>query len=297
MDMIDTIIKEKAYGKLNLSLDVLGKREDGYHEMLMVMQTISLHDDVTVTVTGGTGKISVSTNKHFLPNNEKNLGYKAAQIFMTELGINNIDVGIKIMKHIPVCAGMGGGSSDAAAVLRAMKRATGVTLTAQDLLRLGAKIGSDIPFCIYGGTAIARGRGTEIENIRNLFDCGIVAVKPFFSVSTPALFNKIDSVKVMIHPDTEGLVAAIESGSLCETARRCFNVFEEALTGKEAATVRSAKDMLLNEGAECACMTGTGSAVFGIFETHEGAKAAGEVLGREFKECFVATPVEKASEI
>lgn len=286
-------IREKAYAKLNLSLDVLGKRDDGYHEMLMIMQTISLYDDISVSVSEGTGRIEVSTNKHFLPNNEKNLGYKAAQVFLDGCGISDVDVKVTIEKRIPVCAGMGGGSSDAAAVLRALNKATNKKLGPDKMLSLAEKIGSDVPFCVYGGTAVASGRGTEIQNIADIFDCGIVAVKPFFSVSTPALFSKIDGVKVMVHPDTEGLISAINSGSYDETVRRCFNVFEDALAAKELGIVQGAKDMLLNEGASCASMTGTGSAVFGIFKTHELAKAAFEALSREFKECYVSKPVGK----
>lgn len=291
--MNEVKIKEKAYAKLNLSLDVLGKRDDGYHEMLMIMQTISLCDDISVTISEGTGKISVSTNKHFLPNNEKNLGYKAAQVFMEGCGLNDIDVKITIDKRIPVCAGMGGGSSDAAAVLRALNKAADTKLESEKMLGFAEKIGSDVPFCVYGGTAIASGRGTEIQNIEDMFDCGIVVVKPFFSVSTPALFAKIDGVKVMIHPDTDGLVAAINCGSYDETVRRCFNVFEDALASKEQGIVHSAKDMLLNEGASCASMTGTGSAVFGIFKTMELAQSAYDVLSKEYRECYISNPVGK----
>lgn len=291
--MNEVKIKEKAYAKLNLSLDVLGKRDDGYHEMLMIMQTISLCDDISVTISEGTGKISVSTNKHFLPNNEKNLGYKAAQVFMEGCGLNDIDVKITIDKRIPVCAGMGGGSSDAAAVLRALNKAADTKLESDKMLGFAEKIGSDVPFCVYGGTAIASGRGTEIQNIEDMFDCGIVVVKPFFSVSTPALFAKVDGVKVMIHPDTDGLVAAINCGSYDETVRRCFNVFEDALASKEQGIVHSAKDMLLNEGASCASMTGTGSAVFGIFKTMELAQSAYDVLSKEYRECYISNPVGK----
>jgi 4-diphosphocytidyl-2-C-methyl-D-erythritol kinase len=286
-------ITENAYAKLNLSLDVLGKRDDGYHEMLMIMQTISLCDRIKLTIEDGDGTISVSTNRSYLPNNEKNLGFKAASVFLSQQGIDNVNVSIDIEKHTPVCAGMGGGSSDAAAVLRALNRGLNTNLSCEELCRMAELVGSDVPFCVKGGTALAKGRGTEIEEIADLFDCGIVAVKPYFSVSTPALFSKIDSVKVMVHPDTQGLIKAIEENNFDEAVRRCFNVFEDALAFKEKHTVQSAKDALLTHGASCACMTGTGSAVFGIFKDYELAQNAYAELSKEYEECFLTKPVGK----
>lgn len=286
-------ITESAYAKLNLSLDVLGKRDDGYHNMLMVMQSISLHDNIHITLEDGDGRITVSTDKTYLPNNEKNLGYKAAGIFFNECGIKDVNASINIEKHIPVCAGMGGGSSDAAAVLRALNHALKTGLSDYELCRLAEMVGSDVPFCVGGGTALAKGRGTDIEELPELPQCGIVVVKPYFSVSTPMLFSKIDSVKVMVHPDTDGLIKAIAENNFDEIVRRCFNVFEDALAYKERHTVQTAKDSLLTNGASCACMTGTGSAVFGIFKTFELAKSAYAVLSKEYEECFLAEPVAK----
>lgn len=290
---MDITLKESAYSKLNLSLDVLGKRDDGYHEMLMVMQSISLCDDILVRVKDGDGRITVSTDKSFLPNNEKNLGYAAAKVFQDATGIKDVDVQLRIRKHVPVCAGMGGGSSDAAAVLRAMNRAFGNRYSVQELTALSERIGSDVPFCVSGGTMLALGRGTQFKELQAMPDCFFVIIKPTFSISTPALFAKIDSAKVRERPDTEGIMAAIESGNIAELSRRCFNVFEDALQPKERGIVNEAKNALISHGALGACMTGTGSAVFGIFGDKKAADEALRAVSADYKECYEASPVKK----
>lgn len=286
-------ITEKAYAKLNLTLDVVGLLPNGYHEMLMVMQSVSLWDDVTVTTAPGIGKISVTTNRSYLPNNEKNLGYVAAKKYMEACGVEDSDVMLKLHKRIPVCAGMGGGSSDAAAVLRAMNALNGGRLTVKELETLSESIGSDVAFCVAGGTALAKGTGTELVPVAPMPDCGIAIIKPRFSVSTPKLFAALDSVRVNMHPDTDGLLKAIPDGDLPNVARRCFNIFESILPTKEADIVNGAKAALLNEGALGACMTGTGSAVFGLFSAVNDARRACDALSKNYQECFWARPVKR----
>ena len=289
--MKNITLRESAFSKLNLSLDVLGKRDDGYHEMLMVMQTISLCDEISIRITDGTGRISVTTDKAFLPNNEKNLGYAAAKVFLDAADIKNADVSIRIKKNVPVCAGMGGGSSDAAAVMRALNRALDAGFSVPELMKLSEKVGSDVPFCVKGGTMLATGRGTEFRELPAMPDCRFVVVKPAFSVSTPALFGKIDSAKVRVRPDTDGIIAAIDGGDIASLARRCFNVFEDALSPKERNTVNEVKNALISQGALGACMTGTGSAVFGVFAGDDDAGAAYKALSADYKELYIASPV------
>lgn len=284
------IVKEEAQAKLNLTLDVVGLLPNGYHEMLMVMQSISLCDEVTISTKPGDGKINVSTNRSYLPNNEKNLAYIAAKKYMERAEVTDMDVIISLYKRIPVCAGMGGGSSDAAAVLRAMNRLCGDALTVDELCELGADIGSDVPFCVRGGTVLAKGSGTEMEELTPMMDCGIVVLKPRFSVSTPKLFAELDRVKICARPDTEGVLRSLESGCLRELARRCFNIFETVLPQREADVVAGVKDDLISAGAIGACMTGTGSAVFGLFPTVEEAERAYGSLCKRYKECFLAVP-------
>lgn len=294
--MLTQTIREKAYGKLNLSLDVLGKRPDGYHEMLMLMQSVSLCDDVTILISEGDGKIGASTNRSYIPNTDKNLGFKAAKVFLTELGIDNRDVSISIKKRVPVCAGMGGGSSDAAAVIRGLNRALKTGLSFEEMRRLAGMVDSDAPFCVQGGTSLATGRGTEFTLVEPIPNCAFAIVKPRFSISTPALFSKLDSVKVKARPDTEGMLDAIRDGDLHGMARRCFNVFEAALSQRERDTVEKAKESLVNLGALGASMTGTGSAVYGIFQTERDAIAAEKELSHTFRECYVALPAPAFTE-
>ena len=284
-------VTEKAYAKVNLSLDVLGKRPDGYHDMKLIFQSVSLHDDVTLKLTSGSGNISVETDKEFIPGGEKNLGYSACRAFFRAAGISNVDVSLSIVKRIPVCAGLGGGSSDAAAVLRALNRALEAGLSPEELRRAAKTVDSDSAFCVSGGTALGCGRGTELKRLKPLMDCGIVILKPSFSVSTPALFSRLDSVRVRVRPDTDGLISAIEAGDYTGTARRVFNVFEEALPPAEKRTVEEAKSLLYDLGADSAAMTGTGSAVFGLFSHKELGRKAAETAQNKAFEAFFTEPV------
>lgn len=279
---------EKAYAKLNISLDVLAKRPDGYHDMRMVMQSVSLCDQLRVTLRDD-GEIHVSTNLRFLPNDERNIAAKAAHAFFAKLGGKSPGVDITIVKHIPVRAGMGGGSSDGAAVLRALNRLTGKPFSRFELEDMGAQLGSDIPFCVAGGTALAEGRGEKLTALPPFPGCRFVIVKPGFSVSTPELFAKLDLVSVKYRPDTQGILAALDGGTLGEICRRMYNVFEAALPPRQGE-VAQIKSGLLDCGALGAVMTGTGSAVFGVFDDPQRALAAKGLFTRRFKEVFIAEP-------
>lgn len=280
-------LTEYAYAKINLSLDVLEKRGDGYHEMKMLMQTASLCDDINIAISDGHGNISVTTNRRYLPSDSRNIAWKAASLFISELNIRNYDISIDIKKRIPVCAGLGGGSADGAAVLRGLDRIFGASLGFLKLEALGERLGSDVPFCIAGGTSLAYGRGELIEPLSPMPDCHIVICKPAFAVSTPELFKKIDSVKLRLHPDTEGMISAIEEKNLPGIAHRLYNVFEDA--GMERyEEILSIKNSLYDSGALGSVMSGTGSAVYGIFDCREKAENAFSSLSAVYEECFLA---------
>lgn len=282
-------VEEKAYAKLNISLDVGNRREDGYHEMTMVMQSISLADTVTVTL-NDTGKLRAKTSLPFIPGDERNLAVKAALCYLAAIGQEGQGALIEIQKNVPVGAGMGGGSSDAAAVLRALNRLFGHALTTAELEALSCKVGSDVAFCVAGGTALATGRGEKLEPLPPLPDCAFVVCKPSFSVSTPELFRKLDQLPLRRHPDTAGLLTAIREGQLNQVCRRMYNVFED-VDDRRMRTVADIKSRLLDAGALGAVMTGTGSAVFGVFSPGQALEGVCAPLRREYGFCESAVCV------
>lgn len=271
--------EEKAYAKLNISLDVRGKRDDGYHDMVMVMQTVSLSDTVKISPSDKAG-IHARCNIPFIPTDERNLAVKAAMLFCSRAGVKDPSLDIDIRKEIPVGAGLAGGSSDAAAVLRGLNRLFLYPLSAEQLMALAGDTGSDVPFCLAGGTMLATGRGEILEKLPAMPPCLYVICKPSFSVSTPELFRKLDSVKLKRHPDTAGIREALEAGDLRGISRRMYNVFEDC-RDRRLRTVTEMKSVLLDCNALGAVMTGTGSAVFGIFEDRtEAEKAAAELRNK-----------------
>lgn len=282
-------VHEKAYAKLNISLDVGKRREDGFHEMTMVMQSISLADAVTVTL-NDTGKVCARTSLPFIPGDERNLAVKAALCYLEAIGRQGQGALIEIQKAVPVGAGMGGGSSDAAAVLRAMNALFDHALSTGELERLSCSVGSDVAFCVAGGTALATGRGEKLEALPALPDCAFVVCKPEFSISTPELFRKLDQMPLRRHPDTAGLMAAIREGQLGQVCRRMYNVFED-VDDRRMRTVADIKSRLLDAGALGAVMTGTGSAVFGVFAPGQALEGVCAPLRREYGFCESAVCV------
>ena len=254
-------ITVQAPAKLNLTLDVLGRRADGYHDLKMVMQSITLADRLTLRP-GQTPGIQVSSSFHFLPTGEKNLAGKAAVCFYQALGRPARDLDIAITKHVPVCAGMAGGSSDAAAVLRALNQLEGSPFSPEELAHVGEGVGSDVPYCVLGCTALAQGRGEVLTPLSPLPHCWVVACKPDFPVSTPELFARIDSCRIRRRPDADGLMAALDQGDLMEVARRMYNVFEDVLPERQLARVADIKNTLIQQGALGANMSGTGPTAF-----------------------------------
>lgn len=282
-------IREKAYAKLNISLDVMAKRPDGYHDMLMVMQTVSLWDDVQITL-NDEGRFSASSNLRFIPGDERNLAVKAAMCYLAAAGEQGKGAHIAMQKRIPVGAGMAGGSADAAAVLKALEQHFQGRLGREKLMELAAEVGSDVPFCVMGGTALAEGRGEILSPLPPMPDCFFVICKPEFSISTPELFKKLDSANSRRHPDTAGIIQALEKGELRQICRRMYNVFED-VDDRRMRIVSQIKGQLLDNGALSAMMTGTGSAVFGVFDDEDSARAAAKVMKKLCVFCTVARPV------
>ena len=284
-------VQEYAYAKLNLTLDVTAKRDDGYHDMLMVMQTVSVTDSIVLEQTGEKG-IRASSNFRYIPTDERNLAVRAAGAYLDAVGEEKNGILIRMDKSIPVGAGMAGGSADAAAVLRGMNRLHGNRMNRRELEKLGEQVGSDGAFCVAGGTALARGRGEVLEDLIPMPDCAIVVCKPGFSISTPELFRKLDQIGLRTHPDTAGMLSALESGNLKEISMRMFNVFEE-VDDRRMRSEAEIKHVLLDYGALGAVMTGTGSAVFGVFSDDAAAETCAAHLRSEYKFCHVARPVKR----
>ena len=275
----------KAYAKLNLSLDITGKRDDGYHELIMIMQSVALSDSVALALIPASEGVQSHSNLRYIPNDERNLAVKAANAFFRETGIQS-GVSINIKKNIPVGSGMAGGSTDAAAVLRGLNRMFSYRLNRKELEELGATIGSDVPFCIAGGTQLATGRGEILEDLSPLPDCSIVICKPSFSISTPELYRQIDDTEIAHHPDTARLRAALEKQDLKDLAENMYNVFEETPLD-QFETIRSIRKELMEHGALGSMMTGSGSAVFGIYDDAGKAKSAEQALRQTYRFCFM----------
>jgi len=278
----------KAHAKLNLTLDILRKREDGYHDLQMVMQSISLCDELTVTPAEGEG--AMTTNLSYLPADGRNLAQLAAAAFREATGLGG-EVDIAIEKNIPVCAGLGGGSSDAAAVLHAMNGLTGAGLSVTELAKIGERVGSDVPYCVMGGTALAEGRGELLTPLPPLPHCWVAVCKPSFPVSTPQLFSRVDVRKIVRRPDTAGLLAALEAGDLTGVARRMYNVFEDVMEPRRRGEIESIKAAMIDCGALGASMSGSGPTVFGLFACREEAQAACGRLGELYKNVFLSETV------
>ena len=280
-----------APAKVNLTLDILRRRPDGYHDLRMVMQSISLGDTVTVRTGTGTGEIVVHAGRDDLPSGPENIAWKAAAEFFCAAGISNAGVEIDIEKNIPFAAGMAGGSADGAAVLKGLRDLLCPAMTDVELEVIGLQVGSDVPFCIRGGTALAEGRGEVLTELPSLPPCWLTVCKPDFGLSTPALFGRIRIPELRVRPDHAAVIAALTAGNLHGVARQMCNVFEEVLTPQEAYHISRIRETMLAGGALNAVMTGSGPAVFGIFETETAAQTAAEALRGEYAQTFTARPL------
>jgi 4-diphosphocytidyl-2-C-methyl-D-erythritol kinase len=271
-------VKEKAYSKINLFLDVTGKREDGFHDVVTVMHSLSLSDDITVCANAGAGRIRVLLDgNNRLPTDSKNLAYLAAKVFMDTAGIKS-DITIKLNKKIPVSAGLAGGSSDAAAVLRAMNKLFKRPLTDKLLLEVAARLGSDVPFCLIGGTALCFGRGEKIERLPSNLKLHCVVAIGDEHVSTPVAYAALDklysdfdgTVTTKVGTCREDILASVKEGQI---KSGIFNIFEDAVL-PICPIAAEIKDKMYELGASHALMSGSGPSVYGIFENEDVARAA-----------------------
>ena len=284
-----TTLLEPAFAKINLTLDVLGKRPDGYHDLKSIMQTISLRDDIRLEVgTGDPWKLECDVEG--IPCDETNLAWKAAKIYCDTLKKDPDGLNIHMTKRIPVEAGLGGGSADAAAVLRALNRHFCAPLSIMALAELGAQVGSDVPFCVIGGTAMVEGRGERIRKLPAMPECIFVVVKPDFSVSTPELYRKLDETAIARRPDQNAMEAALLSGDIGRVANHLDNVFDPVVTA-DHLELNYIKSIMMSYGAYGAQMTGSGSAVYGLFDSFEYAAVACTMLKDNYPQVFIAKTV------
>ncbi len=261
----------KALAKINLGLDVIRRREDGYHEVKMIMQTIQLYDRIVMRKRRES-KIQVKTNLFYLPENENNLVYKAAKLLIEEFKIQQ-GVQIDLQKFIPVAAGMAGGSSDAAAVLYGMNRMFHLGLSLEELMERGVKIGADVPYCLMRGTALAEGIGEQLTKLSPVPQCKILIAKPAISVSTKFVYENLKLDENTVHPDIDLLIQDIETKNLADMAAHMGNVLE-SVTIPNYPVIAQIKEQMIKDGALNAMMSGSGPTVFGIFDDKEKAEVA-----------------------
>ena len=287
-------IRLRARAKINLTLDVTGKREDGYHELRTIMQTVNLQDGIYMKKIDKP-VIRVKSNWEWLPTDERNLAYRGAQLMRDTFGIQE-GVFIELQKHIPVAAGLAGGSADCAAVLVGMNRLFGLRQSRETLMKMAAKLGSDIPYCILRGTALAEGIGDVITPVAHPFPpCFLVLVKPAFSVSTAYVYQHLRLDEIKVHPNTEEMLRAISRGDLHTIAHELCNVLETVTIPKHPQ-IGEIKDRMKALGALGTLMSGSGPTVFGLFDKEEIALSAAGILKQEFgiKDVFVTETFHNA---
>lgn len=284
----------RAFAKINLGLDILRKREDGYHEVRMIMQTIQMYDVLEMKKVKKPG-ISLSVNYPYIPSDERNLVYKAAKLLMDEFQVKE-GVDICLEKFIPVAAGMAGGSSDAAAAMVGINHLFKLGLSEKDLMDRAVNIGADVPYCIMRGTALAEGIGEKLTRIAQVPDCYVLIGKPGIGVSTKTAYESLQLDKIQSHPDIDGMIRDIENGNLLAMTDKMGNVFESGIIEKYPV-IGEIKDLMEANGALKAMMSGSGPTVFGIFDDREKMEAAAAVLRQSnLAKTVFATEVTKVRE-
>ena len=266
----------EAHAKINLALDVLRRREDGYHEVRMIMQTISLCDVVELEVGVGKSTVSLSNSTSSLPTDDRNLAVRAAKLLMEEFDIRE-NLQIRLTKRIPVAAGLAGGSADAAAVLRGMNHLFDLGLSREELMARGARLGADVPFCVMGGTALAEGIGEKLTELPDMPGCSLVIAKPGVEVSTEFVYTNLKLQDLPGHPDVDGMIKAIREQNFAGVAGRLDNVLE-TVTCPRHPEIERIKDRMRSQGAAGVLMSGSGPTVFGLFEDAEAAAQACRAL-------------------
>lgn len=264
-------INIKAYAKINLALDVIGKRDDGYHELNMIMQSIRLHDKIYIRKNNNR-EIKLKSNLPYIPVNHKNIVYKAVDLFRKTYNIKQ-GVFVNIYKQIPVSAGLAGGSTDAAATIKGLNKLFNTGLSLEEMMELGGKLGADVPFCMMMGTVLSQGIGDILTPLDKMPDCYILLVKPSFSVSTKKVYENFKLDHTISHPDISASIKAIKNNDLPELSSHMANVLE-SVTIKKYPSINQIKKLMLDNGAFVALMSGSGPTVFGLFEDKGVAKKA-----------------------
>ncbi|MDP4143471.1 MAG: 4-(cytidine 5'-diphospho)-2-C-methyl-D-erythritol kinase [Bacillota bacterium] len=278
----------KAYAKVNISLDIVGKREeDGYHLLEMIMQTIDLYDSIIIEK--DLQGININCNKPYIPVDGRNLAYKAAKLFIDTYSIDE-GVNISIKKNIPVAAGLAGGSTDAAAVLRGMRNLFKINASDKELMELGVTIGADVPYCIVGGTALCKGIGEEVAPLKAFKNHILILVKPNFGVSTKEVYKSIDISKIHRHPNTKGLIQAIDNNNLSYIGQNMKNVLEN-VTLRRHNLIKNIKSEMLKMGALGSMMSGSGPTVFAFFDDMLKAQRCFERFRQEYKETYITRTI------
>lgn len=277
----------KAYAKINLGLDVIGRLENGYHEVKMIMQTVGIYDELTFQKQDE--GIVITTDTGELPTDENNLIYRAAKLMFDTYQVQG-GVRIHLQKNIPIAAGMAGGSTDAAATMKGIRALYGLDCTEQDLMELGIKIGADVPYCVMGGTALAEGIGEKLTALPKAPECFLLVAKPDINVSTKYVYEHLDAEGVDVHPDIDGMIRSIEEGELQGVVERLGNVLEN-VTVMVHPIITTIKERMMELGASGSLMSGSGPTVFGIFTEESKAKEAYEIIKGDklAKQIFVTT--------
>lgn len=286
-------VKINAYAKINLMLDIIAKRTDGYHDLFMIMQSVSTHDTVTVTE-NKSKKIAISCKTPGIPLDEKNICWKSAEAFFKYTKKKNKGINIDIVKRIPHAAGLAGGSADGAAVIIALNEIYKTGLSDEQLCEIGVKIGADLPFCLTGGTLLAQGIGDKLSKVKPLKKSYIVLAKPDYDVNTGHAYKQFDEYGKTRTPDKFGMLCAVQSQSLRAICSKLENVFEQFIEVPKRVDI---KEILKKNGALGVCMSGSGPTVFGIFENKENAVNAADELKGIAKDVDVCTPVRKGCKI
>lgn len=286
-------VKVKAYAKINLMLDIVNRRNDGYHDLFMIMQSVGVYDTVTVTE-NKSKSISISCNIKDIPLDSRNIAYKAAEAFFKAVKKKNKGIHIDIVKRIPHAAGLAGGSADGAAVITALNKIYKTELSDTELCKIGVKIGADVPFCLTGGTLLAQGIGEVLSKVKPLRRCYIVLAKPNFNVNTGEAFKQFDLFGKTHTPDKLGMLCAMQSRDLDVICSKMENVFEQFI---EVPNRIDIKQVIKNNNAKGYCMSGSGPTVFGIFENKTDAQKAAEELKEFAKDILICRPVNKGCKV
>lgn len=288
-----TKIKIKAYAKINLMLDIVNRRTDGYHDLFMVMQSVGVYDDVTVEKTND-GLITLSCSDETIPTDERNIAHKAACAFFKMADVKNTGVSIHIEKRIPSAAGLAGGSADGAAVIVALNELFSTALSEKELCKIGVTVGADLPFCICGGTKLAQGIGDVLSNLKPLRQCFIVLAKPEYGVNTAKAYKAFDEHGKCREPDKLSMLKAMQNRNLDEICSLMSNSFEEFVEVPDRVRIRS---LMYDHGAKGVCMSGSGPTTFGIFYDKESANKCAQALSEFIKDVVVCKPVSAGCKI